>query len=214
VALADILQRIEEDAYAEAAEIIRVAEEAAAGVRAEAQERARARLHEVVAHTTAEAEAAARTRLATARLAARDNALAAKRHLVERVLADVVKHLESLSAEEYSAFIVREVKSVARGGEALSIGQEDHGRLGISLTPALKAAGVDVRVRGVTGAIGRGVLIEGDRVKVVVSARSLVESRRDRLIALVSETLFGEEERAPGAASTATVHHHEGEEAT
>jgi vacuolar-type H+-ATPase subunit E/Vma4 len=209
VALADILQRIEEDAGAEAAAILAQAEEAAAAVRAEAQERARARTEQVVAHTTAEAEAAGRTRLATARLAARDNALAAKRHLVERVLAEVVRHLESLPADEYAAFIAREVSRVARGGETLSIGQEDHARLSARLGVALAAAGVQVAIRGTTAAIDRGVLIEGDRVKVVVSAGSLVASRRDRLVAVVSETLFGHEERASHTAAA-----HGAEEAT
>jgi vacuolar-type H+-ATPase subunit E/Vma4 len=214
VALADILQRIEHDSLAEAAEILSVAEDGAAAVRADAQERARARTRQVVEHTTHEAEAAARTRLATARLGARDNALAAKRHLVERVLAEVAETLESLPAEEYAAFIAHEVKQVARGGESVSVGHEDHGRLGIGLAPALAAAGCQVAIRGVTGAIDRGVLIEGDRVKVEVSARSLVASRRDHLVALVSDALFGDESGAPGTASTATVHHHGSEEAT
>ena len=203
MALADILQRIGEDAEAEATEILSQAEEAATAVRAEAQEQAQTRTRQIVAHTTAEAEAAGRTRLATARLAARDNALAAKRHLVERVLAEVVHHLESLSADEYAASIAREVSRVARGGEALSIGQQDHARLSARLGVALAAAGVQVAIRGTTAAIDRGVLIEGDRVKVEVSASSLVASRRDRLVAVVSETLFGGDERA---SDTAVAH--------
>jgi vacuolar-type H+-ATPase subunit E/Vma4 len=203
VALADILQRIEEDAGAEAAAILAQAEEAAAAVRAEAQERAQARTARIVAHTTAEAEAAGRTRLASARLAARDNALASKRHLVERVLAEVVQHLESQPADEYAAFIAREVTRVARGGESLSIGQEDHARLSARLGVALAAAGVKMNIRGTTAAIDRGVLVEGDRVKVVVSASSLVASRKEQLVAVISETLFGREERA---SHTAVAH--------
>jgi len=191
VALADILQRIEEDAVEEAGAILREAEAAAAAVRAEAQERAAAHREAALARAKADAEAAHRTKLAVARLAARDNALASKRQLVERVLGEVVDHLESLPGEEYAAFIAGQVRTVARGGEALSIGHEDHGRLGLSIGPALSATGVDVRVRGTTAAIDKGVLIEGDRVKIEVSARSLVSSRRERLVALVSEKLFG-----------------------
>jgi len=214
VALADILQRIEEDAVAEAAQILGAAEQAADAVRTDAQERAHARTHALVEHTTREAEAAARTRLATARLAARDNMLAAKRQLVERVLAEVVEHLESLPSEQYAAFIAAEVAGVARGGETLSVGQGDHARLGVSLGPALAAAGAKVNIRGVTGAIDRGVLIEGDRVKVVVSARSLVASHRDRLVSVVTGTLFGDGGATSGPARTETVHHHGTEEAT
>lgn len=193
MALADILQRIEAEAQAEADAILARAEEAAEGVRAEAQERGAERTRQIVEHTRHEAEAAARTRLATARLAARDNALAAKRHLVERVLAEVVVQLESMPPDEYAAFIAREVARVARGGEALSIGHDDHGPLSIHLGPALAAAGAEVRMRGTTGAVDRGVLVEGDRVRVEISARTYVESHRDRLITLVSHELFGSE---------------------
>ena len=205
MALADILQRIGEDAIVEAQEIVKEAEAAAEAVRSEALERARARTREVVERATAEAQAAARTRLATARLAARDNALTAKRHLVERVLARVVSHLESLPAEEYTAFIVRGVKRIAHSGEAVSIGHGDHGRLGLSLAQALADAGVDVSVRGTTGAIERGVLIEGDRVKVEVSARSLAASNRERLVEIVSARLFGD--GGPVDSSTAPAAH-------
>ncbi len=211
MALADIVQRITEDAIAEAAEILREADEAAADVRAQAQERAHERTAQVVAHTKAEAEAAGRTRLATARLAARDNALAAKRHLVERVLAEVVARLEALPAEEYAAFIAREVARVARGGEALSIGQEDHARLSARIAPSLATVGAKVSVRGATAALDRGVLIEGDRVRVEVSARALVSSRKERLVTVVSRVLFGDE--GPEAASRAAAAHG-GEEAT
>lgn len=203
MALADILQRIEEDAEAEAADILLEAEQAAATVRHEAHERARTRTEQVVAHARAEAEAAGRTRLATARLAARDNALAAKRHLVERALAEVVARIESLPADEYAAFIAREVAGVTRGGEELAIGQEDHARLSERIAPALSAAGVQVSVRGTTAAIDRGVLIEGDRVRVEVSARALVASRKERLVAVVSQALFGDE--GAGAASHASA---------
>lgn len=203
MALADILQRIGEDAIVEAQEIVKEAEAAAEAVRSEALERARARTHEVVERATAEAQAAARTRLATARLAARDNALTAKRHLVERVLARVVSHLESLPAEEYTAFIVRGVKRIARSGESVSIGHGDHGRLALSLAQALAGAGVDVSVRGTTGAIERGVLIEGDRVKVEVSARSLAASNRERLVEIISTSLFGDGEAVDGSTAPA-----------
>lgn len=214
MALADILQRIEEDATVEAAAILREAEEAAAAVRAEAEERAKAHAETVLARATADAEAAHGAKLAVARLTARDNALASKRQLVERVLGRVADHLASLPAEEYAAFIARKVKSVARAGEALSIGHEDHGRLGLSIAPALSAASVDVQVRGTTAAIGNGVLIEGDRVKVEVSARALVYSRRERLVALVSEKLFGADSVGIGPAELADDTGHDDEEAT
>jgi vacuolar-type H+-ATPase subunit E/Vma4 len=192
VALADILQRIEEDSLTEAAAILREAEQAAAEVRAEAQDRAKAHIEHVLERTRAEAEAAARTRLATVRLAARDNMLGAKRHMVERVLADIVEHIETLPADQYADFLARQIKTegLALHDAFLSIGHDDHVRLVSRLEPALAAADVKLRVGGTTGAIDRGVLIEGDRVRVEVSARALVASRRDRLVQFVSERLF------------------------
>lgn len=200
MALADIVHRIEKDAATEVAAILQEAEEAATATRTEAQERADASKQQIVTHATREAEAAARTRLAIARLAARDNTLGAKRRLVERVIAEVVAHLESLPAEEYAAFIAHEVTQVIQDGETLSVGHEDHGRLGVHLRSALVAAGANVVVRGTTAALDRGVVIMGDRVKVEVSARSLVTSRRDRLVAVVSSALFGESGRGSHAA--------------
>lgn len=205
MALADILQRIEEDTTAEAAAIIEAAERSAAEVREDAQRRARAHVDAVLARTQAEAEAAARTRLATVRLAARDNMLAAKRQLVERVLADLVEHIERLPAPEYTAFIVRQIaeEGLAPEGSTLSIGHEDHGRFVTLLAPALASAGISARIRGTTGAIDRGVLIEGERVKVEVSARSLAASRREYLVRLISEALFGEDADDPQGPSAA-----------
>jgi len=193
VALADILQRIEEDSLTEAAAILREAEQAAAEVRVEAQDRAKAHIERVLERTRAEAEAAARTRLATGRLAARDNMLGAKRHMVERVLTDLVEHIETLPPDQYVTFLARQIQAegLARDGATLSIGHEDHVRLVSRLEQALAAADVRLQIRGTTGSIDRGVLIEGDRVRVEVSARALVASRRDRLVQFVSERLFG-----------------------
>lgn len=198
MALADILQRITEDSLAEASAIVREAEDAAAAVRADAEGRARERVKETVSRATIDAGSAGQTRLATARLSARDSTLAAKRSLVERVISGVTDHLESLPADEYVRFIVDQVAEVARGNETVSVGQEDEARLLSSIGPALAAAGVGVSVRGVTSEISRGVLVEGDRVKVEVSPRALVASRKDQLVAVATEVLFGDGHSADG----------------
>ncbi|MDY0087707.1 MAG: V-type ATP synthase subunit E [Coriobacteriia bacterium] len=212
MALADILQRIEEDSLDEASVILQQAEEAAAAVRADAQDHARRLLDRTVARATAEAEAAGKTRLATARLTARDRALAAKRQLVEQVISEVADHLETLPADEYVRFIANQVAQVAKGSETLLIGFADEPRLAGVLGPALAEAGAKITIGGPTSEIERGVVVEGDRVKVEVSARALVASRKAELVAAASETLFGGSAE-PSASSRTAIDAHDTEEA-
>lgn len=201
MALDDILQRIEQDSLEEARAILARAEESAAELRARGHERAHACAHAIVTRAQADAESLAQTRLAEARLAARDNALAAKRHLVERVIALAADRVVSLSAERYAALMARWVAEVAVGGEVVSIGHDDYGRLSGRLSGALEAARAPVRILGTTGAISRGVLVKGDRVRVEVSVRARVDSQREDIVTLATGVLFGAErdERAPEA---------------
>ncbi|HET6497434.1 MAG TPA: V-type ATP synthase subunit E family protein [Coriobacteriia bacterium] len=199
MALGDILRRIERDSLEEADGILASAERSAADVRARGGEHARVRADGIVARARAEAESAAQTTLAEARLAARDKALTAKHQLVERVIAHAAERAGSLSAERYAALLATWVTEVATGGEVVSIGHEDHGRLNVRLGPALKAVGAPVTIRGTTAAISRGVLVEGDRVRVEVSIRARIESRREEFVGLAASALFDAErhERVP-----------------
>lgn len=204
MALDDIVRRIERDALEEARAIVAHAEESAAELHASASERARARADEIVASATGEAHAVAQTKVAEARLAARDSMLAAKRQLVERVLAQATDRIVALPADRYAQLIAEWVALVATGGEAVSIGHEDHARLRVRLSGALKAAHAPVRILGTTATIDRGALVKGDRVRVEVSVRTRVESQRDELVALAAGVLFGHEhpERSPEKATT------------
>lgn len=190
MALADILQRIAQDAADEAAAIVREAEEAASRLRADAHAQAADRHERTVESARGRATEEARTRLARARIAARDSALAARREMVDRVLAETVARLERLPAAGYTAFIAREVAGVARGGERLSIASADAERLVPGLADALADAGVEVRYAGLTEALAHGVVLEGDRVRGEVSPAAVVAAHAEALTARIVGDLF------------------------
>lgn len=192
MALADIIRRIAEDARREADDLVLAAERSAEETRQEARVRAQFEHDSLVARGRAEAEAEGKTRLASARLGERDRMLAAKGALVRRVLDDAISRLESLPDEEYAALIAREVSALARGGEHVALGESDSRRLATFLPPAIARIGTDIEIAGTTGAIGMGALLLGERMRVEVSARALVEGRADHLSAVAGEILFGE----------------------
>ncbi len=197
MALADIIARIAADATREADAVVLEAREAADEARGEAQALADAQRERSVARARTGALAEARTRVAAARLAARDRELAAKREAIDRVLAEVTAQLHALPDAEYAALIAREVARVARGGERLAYGEADAPRLASHLPAALDALGVRPEFVGATGAIERGAVLLGERMRVEVSAAALIETHRDRLVEIVAGSLFGEEGEGP-----------------
>ncbi len=196
MALADIVRRIAEDARREADDLVLAAERSAEEMRRDAEARAQLEHDSLVAHGRAEAEADAKTRLASARLGERDRMLAAKGALVQRVLDDAVSRLESLPDEEYATMIAREVSAIARGGERVVLGESDSRRLATFLPPAIARIGADIEVGDSTSAIDMGALLLGERMRVEVSARALVEGRADQLRAVAGEVLFGEDDES------------------
>ena len=196
MALADIVRRIAEDARREADDLVLAAERSAEEMRRDAEARAQLEHDSLVAHGRAEAEADAKTRLASARLGERDRMLAAKGALVQRVLDDAVSRLESLPDEEYATMIAREVSAIARGGERVVLGESDSRRLATFLPPAIARIEADIEVGDSTSAIDMGALLLGERMRVEVSARALVEGRADQLRAVAGEVLFGEDDES------------------
>lgn len=193
MSLADIVRKIEHDAAAEAAEIIGVAEEDASKVRADAVREAAALGEHELSQARSGAEEDARMRVAAARLAGRDRLLAEKRVMIERVIAESAEKLVAMPDEEYAALIAREIAKVTRGSETVVLGEADAKRLEAHLPAAMEKAGCSVEIGGTTSEIERGVLLEGDRMRVEVSIAALVAARQERCETLVAQTLFGEE---------------------
>lgn len=194
MAIDDIVRRIAEDAENEAASLLAEAEEEAAAVRAEATARAHAAAAHLLAHGSTLAEREAETIVAGARLSARDGMLAARHELDAEVLTRAEQALLALADADYAALIARGIASVARGGETVLVAEADAERLRSNLAAALSAAGAPALPIGGTAPIERGVVLEGDRVRVEVSPASIIAARRADLFAMTDRELFGTED--------------------
>lgn len=193
MAIADIIERIEGDAQAEAEAILSAARARAEAIEAQARAEAEREAARIRARGFERARIQAEMLVANARLAARDALLAAKREMAERVLDEARRHLEDLPADEYAAFIARQVSKAALPGQRALIAAADRGRLA-GLGSLLSKAGVDVAVDGETPDLPHGVLLEGEGVRVEVSAAACVAEAHDALLLLAVRSLFGEEE--------------------
>jgi V/A-type H+-transporting ATPase subunit E len=194
VAIADIITRIEDDARAEADAIISAARERADAVRERARIDAEREAERIVERTLTQAKVEADTLLANARLAARDSLLAAKKDLAERALTEAETRLESLPDDEYAALIAREVAKVAVPGQRVRVSAADGSRLS-TLDALLRDAGVDVTVEDGSADVDRGVCVEGDGVRVEVSAASYIAEHRADLLHVAVGVLFSGEDR-------------------
>jgi len=193
MSLADIVRKIEHDAAAEAAEIVSAAEQDAERVRVESAREAEVARERVISQARLAAEEDAQMRVAAARLAGRDRLLVKKRVMIERVLLQAVEKLVALPDEEYAALIARETAKVARGSESVVLGEADSDRLKAHLPAALEKAGCDLEVGGATSYIQRGVLLEGDRMRVEISIAALISGCQEQCETVIAQTLFDEE---------------------
>ena len=193
MALADIITKIRADADDEAGRILAAAQTRAA----EIVERAEQRAGEQRAATLAEADTDARREadriVVSARLAARDEALARRRELVDTALQRAAETLAALSDIEYAAFLSRRIASVARGGETVRFGSADLARAETVLEALrMNTPGLTLAVADEPAPFERGALVEGSRVRADLSLTAIVEERRDELELAVAEVLFGE----------------------
>lgn len=197
MALADILERLAADAAEESARIARDAEERAEAVLAHARADAARTSADALERAKREATTRAQTLRATARLAARDRALAKRGELIEEALDGVVAALAALPDDAYASFVAGSVADVARGGETVLVADADRERLAGRLRDALSAAAPDLELTwsDEPAPVERGVFLRGERVSVDLSIDAVVASRRDDLAMTVARTLFGEREK-------------------
>jgi vacuolar-type H+-ATPase subunit E/Vma4 len=196
VAIEDILARIAADAGSEAAAILAAAQDDARRVVGEAKARSDADAAVVRAREHARAAAEASALTAGARLRARDAALTARVGLAQEALRGAVDALVALPDAEYAALIARGVAQAGAGGGTVLVGGDDASRLRPVLAKALAAEGVTLPVGDGRPDVARGVVVIGDGLRVEVSPASLVEARRDELLALADGLLFPREGEA------------------
>ncbi len=194
MALVDIIARIEGDAESEAAQITRAADERVAAILAVARDKAAAHTAATVANAEASASREAGTIVVNARLRARDEAVAARRALVEEALTGAAESIAALPDDRYAEFLGARIAAAVRGGEKVAFGSADAARAG-KIAAAVKKAVPDVSfaVSDASAPFERGALLTGDRVQADLSLRAIVEDRRDELEMAIASVLFDEE---------------------
>ncbi len=194
MALADIISRIESDARAEADRIVREAQDLARRRAEEALGKTRAQAERLTGRMRRETEVEAATRVAAARLAARDEAVAKKRELVDAALEATVASLEALPAEEFARFIAQAIAAQARCGDTVSLApSEQRVRAAVQAAVESLAPGLELTWADEPAAIERGAVVSSQRTRVEVTPRALVEDRRGELELMVAAKLFGVE---------------------
>ncbi|HEY5548042.1 MAG TPA: V-type ATP synthase subunit E family protein [Coriobacteriia bacterium] len=196
MAIDDIVTRIAGDAQDESGALLAAARADAERTTSEARARADARAAASLVRARADADREETTLLANARLAARDAMLSARRALDDEALARVEEALLSLDDERYVTLLAREIVVSAEGCTSLRLGSADPDRLRRTLPAALKAVGVTLAIDEAPADVERGVVLEGDRLRVEVSAAAIVASRRDALLADADALLFKEGKQA------------------
>ncbi len=199
MALDDILERIREDARAEAERIRTDGESRAAAIVEGALREADHRRGQLLSREREHLAEQARRRLAGERLAARSRELAVRRELLDEVFAAGVAAVRAAGTAEYAAWLAGLVAGVAPhdGGE-LELGREDLDSHGPALAEALerelagRPPGPGPAVRTAPGEFEAGVRVLGTGSVHDFSLASLVAERRERWEAGVAAVLFGE----------------------
>lgn len=195
MALVDILRRIEDDVDAETAHELAVASQRADSLLADARERAHARSAQIVDSARRVAETDAATLAAGARLATRDEALVAKRALVEDALERVSVAIESLPADRYACFLGEEIAANARSGDTVTLAQADAALLDdVKRVVATRAPAVELTWASEPAPLERGALVVGQRTRFELTPRSVVAERRGELEVEIAAALFGQEQ--------------------
>jgi vacuolar-type H+-ATPase subunit E/Vma4 len=197
VALGDIVDRILEDARAQAAQVLAEAARQADDIVSAGEKDARARTEAAVAEAAAELEAEKNNRLAGARLAARTAVLALKRQLVDEVFAQAEQDLTFRPPEEYADFLAALVPADAAGGSAtVFLGREDLARSGPALSGLLAASlsrrhpRWDVTVSREPGDFVAGLHVRAGSSVYDLSIETLLAERRGRWEVAVTGALF------------------------
>lgn len=191
MALADIINRIEADAAAEAAQLLADADARASEALDTAGREAGEQAARIRANAERDADQEVATRLAGARLAARDKELIARRTLIDEAMIALSAAVEALPAEEYARFIGTRIASSVRSGDSVVVGTED-----ATLVAAVRAAvetaapGVELVWPSETAPFARGALVSSPRTRFEVTPRSVIESQRAELEIRLARALF------------------------
>ncbi len=196
-----IVEKILEDARAEARRALEEAEREAAKIEAQSEAEAERVRASILKEAEEEAERRARQVLAEARLEAKQRVLAARRKALDRVFEEALRRLQQLPDEVYVELLKRLIVHAAETGrEEIVLSPDDRAKLP---APFLKEVNEELHRRGKAGELtlsdemrplGGGVVLRSSRVEINASFPVLIERARERLEIDVARMLFGSPE--------------------
>lgn len=197
MAIEGILERIAEDARAEAEGIAAEAEAEIARVREEGARRREALLRDAEARARKEAEEASRRLEVTLEREAAREILEEKQHLIDRVFERARERIAGLEPAAFGEFASRLLREAVRDGREEIILPEGEDRIGPEIVERvnreLRAAGREgaLRIASERRPIGSGFILRSGRKETNCTIEAILEARREELEPVVARILFG-----------------------
>ena len=193
--LEKITQRIEQDAQAEAGQVLADARARADAIAAEWAEKARKEREDILERGRKNAGERAERLASVAQLECRKLELAAKQEMLSRAYDKALEQLLNLPEQEYTALLADlAVKAAVTGREAVILSQKDRTRYGKQVVTAAneRLNGGRLTLSEQTRPIQGGVILSDGDVEVNCSFETLVRLQRGALDRPVAQILFGD----------------------
>ena len=178
--LENILNKIIEDAKTKADEIIKEAEEKQHLVVEKREDDAKFLADKINEISKKEREEILKRAKSSAELKARDNILAEKHKLIDKVLEEAVVELENLSEEDFIKFVKNNVKGVEDKNSILDVPSK--------YRDAVKNANLGFKVSETD--VERGFVLHNGNLIYNGDFKSIVKSEREDLEKFLAEKLF------------------------
>lgn len=188
-----ILDRIRDDAQAEADRILAEARSEAADITAAYEARARSEAAEILARGEKAAAQREERLTSVAQLECRKAQLAARQEVVDEAFGLALTKLLALPPEEYAALLVRlAVQAAPNGGGKLIFSPSDRARVGkaVVLTANKKLGGGQLTLSGETRPMRGGFVLSNGAVEVNCTFDALIRLERTALAGQVAKVLF------------------------
>jgi V/A-type H+-transporting ATPase subunit E len=199
--LEQLLQRIRDDAEAEAARLKREAAQERDAILAEAKAEAEAAAERIVQDAARDAESILERARASGELEGRKRLLAAKQHMIQRALEQAIQTLAELADETYrdtvADMMVRAAQSLGGGEIEVIVSKEDRARVTTAFLISLSrrgglGEGTSFRLSEESRQTGGGFILRKGKIESNGTFPALSKARQEDLEALAAELLFGD----------------------
>lgn len=189
-----IVNRILEDARAQAGETIQEARRRAEQMRESNEEQLEQRREAAMADARRECEQLRDRMLRMAQLERRKDMLAMKREVVKLAFDDALRRLRSMPAEQARAFMGEQIAQAAQGGEEVIVDAADAAVFDAAFVQSVaQKTGKALTLSKQTREMGGGVLLSRAGMEVNLTYPAILAERRGALEAEVAGVLFAPE---------------------